>query len=229
MPLPDSGKMSDVTTPDSNIADLITASGHIGYHWDLRADHMIWFGNWADLFGSAIIHPPHNAEAFATSILPEDQYLVFGGGSDVIDREYRLRLPDGHLIWVHEHGTITYENGRAICQRSLLRLIDEPQRLQSAISAGMERDPLTGRSNRTYMQAQITRTLHAAKDVRQQSAYLVVSIDKMAFINAAIGTSSTDALLCNVANRLAELIPTKALLARVGGDMFGILLPRSGA
>ena len=41
----------------------------------------------------------------------------------------------------------------------------------------------------------------------------------------AVGMEAGDALLRGVAERLNQVIPNRALLARVGGDMFGVLLP----
>ncbi|HEU0118702.1 MAG TPA: bifunctional diguanylate cyclase/phosphodiesterase, partial [Alphaproteobacteria bacterium] len=44
-------------------------------------------------------------------------------------------------------------------------------------------------------------------------------------VNEAVGTEAGDALLRGVAERLSQIIPTRGILARVGGDMFGVLLP----
>ncbi len=212
----------------SSLADILAASGHVGYYWDLKTDQLIWFGAWQKLFGADRPLPPHNAETFAATIVPDDHRIVFGNSANSFDREYRLRLPDGRLIWVHETGTTEQENGRTICQRGMLRIIEGAQRRIVAAgptNAALERDPLTGRPSRSYMLAQVGRLLEGPKEHRNISTYLVVSIDKMAFVNEAVGTKSADILLRGVADRLAELIPTKAILARVGGDMFGILLP----
>src|SRR5262249_31196616 len=72
---------------------------------------------------------------------------------------------------------------------------------------------------------QIGKAMDAAKAARRGAAYLVVGIDKMSFVNEAVGMEAGDALLRSVAERLAQLMPARAMLGRVGGDMFGILLP----
>lgn len=40
-----------------------------------------------------------------------------------------------------------------------------------------------------------------------------------------MGTKAGDLLICAVADRLNALCPTRAIVGRVGGDAFGILLP----
>lgn len=213
----------------SSLAEIVAASGHIGYHWDLLADQIIWFGPWPQLFGETCQIPPHNAETFAKAVFSEDQYLVFSESPAVFDREFRLRLPDGRIIWVYEHGTTDHEAGRAIRQRGLLRVIDAPKHQSlPPVQIIKDRDILTGRLNREAMMAQIGKVLSGPKDVKQATSYLVVGIDKMAFVNEAVGTKSGDVLLCSVSDRLNDLSPTKAIIARTGGDSFGILLPGLG-
>ncbi len=210
----------------ASLADIVVATGHVGYVWDLRADHIAWFGDWRLLFGPDRDLPPHNAKTLTSLIQPDDQYLVFGNSAAKFNREYRLRLSGNRIVWVHEQGITEFGENGALRQRGLLRVIDAAGRRGVASSHGvLERDPLTGKPNRAYLLAQIDRLLENAKDVRQLGAYLVVSIDKMAFLNEALGTQSADTVLCGMVERLAALLPTRALLGRVGGDMFGILLP----
>jgi diguanylate cyclase (GGDEF)-like protein len=221
--------MADKTLPPSaasSLADIVSASGHVGYHWDLDTDRIVWFGPWQQLFGEACNEPPHDAETLAAVILPDDHYLVFSDGANIFDREYRIRQADGRIVWAAEHGTTDHENGRPVRQRGLLHLIEAPrQRLAVNTFFAQERDPLTGRLNRASMMAQISRILEGPKDVIQSSAYLVIGIDNMAFVNEAVGTKAADILLSSVAARLCQMSPLKAIVGRVYGDMFGILLP----
>jgi diguanylate cyclase (GGDEF)-like protein len=75
------------------------------------------------------------------------------------------------------------------------------------------------------MLAQIEKAIEAANANRRASAYLVVGIDKMSFVNDAVGMEAGDVLLRSVAARLSDIMPPRTILGRVGGDMFGILLP----
>ena len=212
---------------EPSLTDIVAASGHVGCYWDLRADLLIWFGPWQKLFGERREFPPYNAENFAACVDPDDRSLVLGDKDSNIDHEYRLHLPEGRVIWAHEFGTQERDqDGKPRRRRSLIRVIDGPQR--RALRATMEpqeMDALTGLPARATMLDQIVRLSRQPIDICAQSVYLVVGIDKMAFVNEAVGTESGDTLLRSAADRLSALLPAEAVLARVGGDMFGILLP----
>lgn len=205
--------------------DILTASGHVGYQWDLRADKIVWFGAWQSLFGQSRPTPPSNAIELSTVLLPNDHHLIFSDAVPSYDREYRFRSPDGSLVWVQEHGTTDFENGRPVRQQGIMRPIEASSQHSGATYTSPDRDPLTGRPNRSCMVAIIERILSGSRDLRNQTGYLVVGIDRLAFVNEAMGTKAGDLLVGAVADRLNQLCPTRALVGRVGGDMFGIILP----
>lgn len=212
-------------TPSFSPMDLIAASGHVGYQWDLRADRLMWCGSWQTLFGANCPAPPGNAKEFATTVLPNDLHLIFDDTAPIFDREYRLRAPDGSLLWVHEHGTTDFEGGRAVRQQGLLRAIEGSSQHSGSTYTSPDRDPLTGRPNRACLLAIVEKILKGPRDIRNKTAYLVVGIDKLAFVNEAMGTKAGDQLICAVADRLNGLCPTRAIVGRTSGDVFGILLP----
>lgn len=210
-----------VMTDHSSLADFLSAAGDAAYEWNLQTDHLTWFGAWDKLFGT---NAPTNAETFNKVIHADDRHLIFGSDAYAFDRQYRLQLATGKVVWVHERGSTEVKDGRAVLQRGLLRIIAKP--VDRAVQQEMSgNDALTGCFNRTHLMAQIAKALDAVKTSRRPWTYLVVGIDKMSFVNEAVGMEAGDALLRGVANRLTEIMPARALLGRVGGDMFGILLP----
>jgi diguanylate cyclase (GGDEF)-like protein len=207
----------------SQLSSLLAATGDVGYEWDLQADKIVWFGPIEKLFGVDIT-PPGNSQHFYNFIAPDDRHIVFGGEEQALDRRYRVILPGNSIVWVHERGSVDAENGKAVRQRGILRLTDKPQ--ENIVHAEMHgRDPLTGCFDRAHMLGHVARAIEAATSSRRLAAYLVIGIDKMSFVNEAVGMEAGDALLRGVAETLAQLMPRRALLGRVGGDMFGILLP----
>src|ERR1700733_1423880 len=113
-------------TAPSDLSDFLTATGDAGYEWDLRADRITWFGAWSELFG-ADLTPPANSQGFYAVIFADDRHIVFGGEERTLDRQYRLRLPDGVLVWVHERGMVESDSGQATRQRSIIRITEKPQ------------------------------------------------------------------------------------------------------
>ena len=84
-------------------------------------------------------------------------------------------------------------------------------------------DELTALPNR--------RSLYEATDQAlasgQPLALLLLDLDRFKELNDTLGHNAGDELLCEVSARLAKALPAHALLARIGGDEFVVLL--SGA
>ena len=66
--------------------------------------------------------------------------------------------------------------------------------------------------------------LASARKSGQVGALLFIDLDNFKQINDARGHTLGDVLLVQVAQRLAELVPTSDTLARLGGDEFVLLL-----
>jgi diguanylate cyclase (GGDEF)-like protein len=212
----------------SSLEDIVEGCGWVGYDWNLATDHLEWFGNWQKIFG-ALASPPSNAAALSAVIMPEDRSLIFSGNETKFEREYRVLLPDGPMVWVHETGQTFYRDDRPVRQQGLVRVVAMPQRAQANTGENQTYDLLTNRPNRQFLLAQLTRLAHDTGELKQNHAILTIGVDKMAFVNAAVGTKAGDALLRGVAERLSQLSPSGAMVARVGGDTFGILLMGRGS
>ena len=206
-----------------NFSDLLAAAGDVAYDWDLRSDAIAWYGAWEKIFAGE--NPPRDSQGLYHALHPDDRHIVFSGETKTLDRQFRISRSSGGILWVHERGTTEYDaSNQPFRQRSVWRIIDQPAQGPSATEA-QNRDGLTGCFKRRTLQSQLARVIENAKVARRVGAYLVVAVDKMSFVNEAAGTEAGDAVLRGVATRLAQMIPTRAVLGRVGGDVFGILLP----
>jgi diguanylate cyclase len=83
-------------------------------------------------------------------------------------------------------------------------------------------DALTGLSNRAGLLQVGRRLLHEHPD---GCGVLFIDLDGFKSVNDQHGHAVGDALLCEVASRLRDVVPADALLARPGGDEFVIVLP----
>lgn len=81
-------------------------------------------------------------------------------------------------------------------------------------------DALTGLANRVTL----NEALRDGLDAGQTGALLAMDLDNFKTINDTLGHSCGDALLIEVARRLLDNLPSGALLARIGGDEFALLL-----
>lgn len=175
-----------------------------------------------ELLGRAalsLVHPEDlpavEAELFATrrrAGAPSDPVL------------YRFRHRDGSWRWLESIGTnlLGYKNVRGILVNTRditeRRLAEEEMRWQAT------HDPLTGLPNRAYFLERLGQSLVVARRRRESLAVLFLDLDRFKHINDTLGHERGDQLLQMVAQRLTDCLPPNAVLARMGGDEFTVLL-----
>ncbi|VIO69247.1 putative signaling protein [Bradyrhizobium ivorense] len=85
-------------------------------------------------------------------------------------------------------------------------------------------DPLTGLPNRRLFDEKLDLCVGLATDTHQV-AVLMLGLDGLKRIKNTHGHAAADKALCEFATRLADILRKDGLLARIGGDEFGIVLP----
>ena len=105
-----------------------------------------------------------------------------------------------------------------------VRDITAGKQLESRLQHMAFHDPLTGLANRRYLQDRMEKLLHAEPATPFTLLYL--DLDHFKIVNDTLGHGVGDKLLKQVTARLVESLGDDAVIARIGGDEFCVLLPR---
>ncbi len=109
--------------------------------------------------------------------------------------------------------------------RCFVTLVDQTAELRTEYNLRREMmtDSLTGLPNRAGFSDQLE-SLMSDSERRGRYAVLVLDLDRFSRVNACLGSMAGDELLITVARRLKGALRGHDILARTGGDEFGILL-----
>ncbi|WP_188056281.1 bifunctional diguanylate cyclase/phosphodiesterase [Sphingosinithalassobacter sp. CS137] len=114
--------------------------------------------------------------------------------------------------------------GRRSALRCLVTLVDQTAELRTehSLRREMMTDSLTGLPNRAGFSDMLENAVGA--DAIEGYAVLAVNLDRFSRVNACMGALAGDELLISLARRLKGALRGRDVLARMGGDEFGILL-----
>lgn len=132
-------------------------------------------------------------------------------GESVDRRHYRV-----HLARASQPGTY----------RCLLTMIDHTSvlRTEQNLRREMMTDSLTGLPNRAGFSELLEDVIGEEKGQQARYAVMIVNLDRFSRVNACMGSMAGDELLMTVARRLKGALRGRDVLARTGGDEFGILM-----
>ncbi len=138
--------------------------------------------------------------------------------------EYLSETKDGRLIWLEANGVPFRSADAREGYRGTALDITERKRAEQRIEELATRDALTGLPNRLLLNDRLGHALVNARRKAELLALLFVDLDNFKTINDSLGHPVGDALLKQVAARLAGVMRKGDTLARLGGDEFVVLL-----
>ncbi len=91
--------------------------------------------------------------------------------------------------------------------------------------SALQRDPLTGLPNRAMFDAQLDLALSLTRDIGRHTGVIIVDMNRLKLINDMHGHRVGDEALMALAAELKKMAGADCMVARIGGDEFGVVLP----
>ena len=211
----------------------LVAAGDIAYHWDVESDRLCWTKGGENLLGWTRGVHEGSGKTLESRINAEDRPMRLKALSraiahnDTYDCEYRIRHERGYFVSVHDRGLPQIDGeGRLIALSGILRKVDERHAYQAQLEQLASYDELTGLLNRRHVMEVLNQSLVNSLRYGLTGGYLSIGIDKLATINEVYGYEAADHVLMAMGKRLQAIDDAGAHVARMGGDVFGIVLTR---
>ena len=136
---------------------------------------------------------------------------IIGPGASRNDgkSDRQINLPDGRAFWVE---TIPMDDGW------LVSVYNMTERLAKA-----RIDTLTKLGNRLMFHEQLAKILTSPDSSAESVAVLSLDLSRFKAISESLGRHIGDELLCHVADRIRSALGRGDIVARLGGDKFGII------
>jgi diguanylate cyclase (GGDEF)-like protein/PAS domain S-box-containing protein len=138
--------------------------------------------------------------------------------------EQRIVRKDGSGRWLRFSVSQSEGKGSVASITALCEDISEQISSRETLFHQANHDQLTGLPNRRAFERNVAAAILRAHSLGQSMALAYIDIDGFKVINDSLGHATGDQLLVQVAARLSSCVPPSALLARVGGDEFTVVI-----
>jgi diguanylate cyclase (GGDEF)-like protein/PAS domain S-box-containing protein len=142
--------------------------------------------------------------------------------------ELQVLRPDGTEVWLEVATTLVCELSGETYWFEQLADVTHRKQTEKALQELAMFDPLTGLPNQNLLKDRVAQALNRASQEGSGVAVVLIGIDRFRVVTDSLGHSAGEALLAQFARLLQEAVPDRTV-ARVGGDVFAIVVEGAGA
>lgn len=197
---------------------------------DLQSEGLEWTGGVFDLFGLPRDTPVDRSDIVGM-YTDESREVLERRRERAIARRAGFTMdasivrPDGTVRWMRITAATEVSNGRSVALYGMKQdITDDVLRLEG-LRTRAECDALTGLANRARFQSEFLGRQRHAPELARVGALMLFDMDGFKSINDRWGHAAGDACLATFARRLEVAFPNAAMIARIGGDEFAVVLP----
>jgi diguanylate cyclase (GGDEF)-like protein len=136
-----------------------------------------------------------------------------------------VRTDSGAFAWMHDRGAVQRdEDGKALRVVGMLRPVTARKQNEARLEQLASFDELTGHLNKPRLRDALEHALAYSRRYDVPGAFLVVGVDKLAWINNTFGHEVGDRVIIAVGQCLDNVLRSCDVIGRIGADRFGVIL-----
>ncbi|MBU3205247.1 sensor domain-containing protein [Clostridium algidicarnis] len=199
---------------------------------DLIENSLFISDKWESISGNKLENQTNNIRYMHKYVHPDDVKGVIRalndhilGKKDTYEGEFRIKTGDGSYKWVNNRGKVLKDSlGIPLKVAGSITDIDERKRYQEKIKYLAYYDTLTGLPNRTLIKEKLDKIIKESNEEKKKFALVSIDIDNFKIINDILGHDFGDEVIKNVANTTKKMVPKDAIIGRIGGDEFMVII-----
>ncbi|HYD98187.1 MAG TPA: EAL domain-containing protein, partial [Alphaproteobacteria bacterium] len=143
------------------------------------------------------------------------------GHRAAVQEERRYVTPSGRVVWLRVTASVVRSGDTVQHLIGIYEDITQAKEAAEQIRFLASFDQVTGLPNLSMLEAMTNAAIATAKP----SVVMAIAFDRIGQVRLSLGYDQANLLLRQAVERLREELPAEATLARIGDELFGVLIP----